>query len=98
MSGRGGSKYDWIIEQARKYADARTPGCQTFRLCTRQGGCYDQLYVIVSYRPRVTRDGRTIWQSRGEVVSVIPSKVAAQITTLERGSAHNRSVLERGGL
>lgn len=80
------SKYAWITRFAQRLADEAEEGV-TYRRCSRMGGRYDDLSVIVRYTTRIAKDGRTLWQSQGEVVSLIPSYI--ETPSLDVGSLHN---------
>ena len=83
------SKYAWITKFAQRLANEAEDGV-TYRRCTRMGGHYDDLSVIVKYTIMEAKDGRRLWKSQGEVVSLIPSYIATP--GIERGSIHNRPV------
>tara|TARA_R100000687_G_C6336632_1_gene112244 strand:+ start:200 stop:478 length:279 start_codon:yes stop_codon:yes gene_type:complete len=86
------SKYQWITAQSERYADAVEPGVRTYRVCSRQGGRYDDLRVIVEYVSAPSADGtRRLWRSQGEVINLIPSYIPLS-TRLRTGTAHNRDV------
>ena len=83
------SKYAWITRFSQQLVDEAGEGV-AYRRCARMGGHYDDLSVIVRYTIREAKDGRLLWQSQGEVVSLIPSYIATP--GIERGSIHNRPV------
>ena len=83
-------KYDWIKSTAEKLVAERVPGVLTYRRCSREGGKFDNLSVIVKYTTRTGKDGRTLWVSQGEVIKLIPSYIGTG--ELGRGSVHNRDV------
>jgi len=83
------SKYAWITRFSQQLVDEAGEGV-AYRRCARMGGHYDDLSVIVRYTIREAKDGRLLWQSQGEVVSLIPSYIATP--GIERGSLHNRPV------
>ena len=84
------SKYAWIAEYAAKIAAERKPGEITFRRVARMGGHHDNLSAIQSYLPRTLRDGRIVWASHQEVVSLVPSYIST--APLACGSAHGLPV------
>ena len=83
------SKYAWITRFSQQLVDEAGEGV-AYRRCARMGGHYDDLSVIVRYTIREAKDGRKLWESQGEVVSLIPSYIATP--GIERGSLHNRPV------
>ena len=87
------SKYAWITRFSQQLVDEAGEGV-AYRRCARMGGHYDDLSVIVRYTIREAKDGRLLWQSQGEVVSLIPSYIATP--GIERGSIHNRPVAKGG--
>jgi len=93
--GNHGTTLRMVIYTAGRYY-ARVPQIQRIVTDQKRSWRWQDAYVIATYRPHVTRDGRTVWESVSRSGRYSRPQLGDRWNRIAHGSLHHRPIVKEG--